>query len=522
MAAPMDSLNPSMSFDVPPVPPSFANSPNDADRRYGGSVRGGTFPPPSHAAPPARQPAATLSTTASMANMSAAVAAQSFATGGADGGAATAGPDALSNAHAAAIEEVLDFEVVIDMNRLRELATTSMPPYLRPKCYPLLLGVAPIDKTQEMTTMRHLEDTFNSLVGPKREEDPSRGRRLKRFLGSALGRRLHPTLRAELIALASLPPPSASSSASAATGGGGAGGGLTSSAAGGLASHAASSTGAALALGTNAPAAVPSNKGERSAQGNQRVKQLVAVEAMLAVHVAELPAFGTYARGVSALLPPVEVTYLSSTSQQYCDEPGDGEAGGGVGVRLLGRRELEGLHFSTPHLEDPFTWHIQFSLILGSAMDTGQDAFFAAESLHTTLAAPRGLWSHAGLRDAYSFFIMLLHHCEEDIYRHLHELGVNNLRWAPALLGSLFCDRMPRERVLEVWDHYVSTWDFSLHPYVCAALLEFWLERVLDMEGDDFIHFVAGPWEEELLPATATLIRAAEKIREDAKARKLL
>jgi hypothetical protein len=416
-------------------------------------------------------------------------------------GAAAAATATVTSSHVAALEDALDFEVYVDMGRLRELAAVALPPELRPKCYPLLLGVAPVDKTAEMTAMRHLADRFAALLSSKRDEDASRGRRLKRLVGSAMGARLPQGLRNELMSLV-LPSSTAttttSSHAIVIAGVGPA-----------TALSTVALTGAALGTTITAAAttlAGPSPYTHPSISSAERMKQLAAIEAVLATHIPEVSSAQCYVRGAPALLAPIEVAFEPNTNAP----------------RLVARRDPEGQHFVTAQTDDPFSWHLAATLALATAVDSAQDAYYCAEALHTLLTAPRGLWSHSGLRETYSTFIMVLRHSVDDVYWHLHALGVNNLRWAPSMLGSLFADRLPTARLLDLWDWYIATGDFSLHAYVCAALVEHWVELILDLGGDDFLQFIAGPWESSDLPPTATLIRTAAKMREDVRARKLI
>lgn len=375
--------------------------------------------------------------------------------------------------HETALDEVLDFEVHIDLARLRELASVQLPAHLRAKCYPLLLGVTPVDKTSEMTAIRRQEATFETLVGnatsfrlPRAPgtgaSDAERGRALRRFLGSTAGRLLPPALRQELVRLASATGPSASGSGPS---------GLPSVRS---QADAAPSAGASVGV-TSTSGAKEHDRKSASQAAVLRLRQLVAVEALLATTTATIAPAKTYARGAN---------YVTAW----------GSAADGTDGRATSR------HFSEPSLEDPLAWALELTLLMGTATDSASDAFFCAEAVRAKLTQPGELWTSAGLRHTYGTFIMVLHHCVDDVYAHLHTLGVNNLRWAPALLGSLCMGRMPHQRLLELLDFYVAGFDFALHPFVCAALLDAWMEPILDAEVDDFLALMRGPWTPEQLP----------------------
>lgn len=355
----------------------------------------------------------------------------------ADGRQSTTAAQDLMHEDHASFDEVLDFEMHVDISRLRELAAGGIPSVFRSRCYPLLLGVTSGDKTAEMTTVKHQRDTFAALCLPayssheptigKKNAPYQLGQRLRVFLSNS-GASLPPMLLQRLRFLSMQRLEEASS------------------------------------------AAAYDDDAMGASGGDSVRRETLVVEAVLATHAA-----GMLVQVASA--PP--------------------------SVRVGGQRAPPEL----PAL-------LLMAVVLAEVLDTASDAYYCTEALHSHLRAPPLPWSNdVALRDATSEFLMLLHHTNPNLRRHLFNEGIANLKWVPAMISGLFALQLPLHNVCDLWDVYFATQDFGLHPYVCLAVLAHFNEQLLELRGDALFEFLTG----ELPPLrnVAGIVRDAIKLREE-------
>lgn len=152
-----------------------------------------------------------------------------------------------------------------------------------------------------------------------------------------------------------------------------------------------------------------------------------------------------------------------------------------------------------------------------------RDVFYCVMMMYTILThngnileSPQALQRHCGT------FLMLFRAVNAVLYHHFYVEGLTMLEWVPGMLTTLLAGKLLHDDLLRLWDYCLAdisdALTFSIHPFVCLAILADLTEDLLECERTDILHRL------NHLPhidAAATLQRAIA-IREEVFTKRLL
>ncbi|GET88933.1 hypothetical protein, conserved [Leishmania tarentolae] len=382
-------------------------------------------------------------------------------------------------------EELLDAEVAVNMEKLREASRMGIPPAYRGVVYRYLLGVAFTDKSSEMT-MEELQDkdfqllntAYVRMLGNGDEDDDRGGAGGGGHSGShSTGgsvAALH-TIR-ELLTFST----ASTAMVVSATEGSGCFRGIGSGDAGGGAGRGRSGVGTvAMPFVYRGPSAAP-------------------------------------ALGPSATLAAWEG---SVTALRYC-EPYNGDARQWARMEsALAALQVMYWNVSVDHVQLIVLLARQLDLVASSARDT----FFTTHALFNVLTQDGNI-----LHDAHTLqthcgnFLMLFRSVLLPLYEHFTVEGLTTWEWVPSLLTCFFVGRMHPDDVFALWDCYLADMSehqaMALHPYACLAMLSSMTEVLIEAGKIEILYCL------EHLPRldTAAIMRKAVLIRESVYSKELL
>lgn len=389
-------------------------------------------------------------------------------------------------------EELLDAEVAVNMEKLREASRMGIPPAYRGVVYRYLLGVAFTDKSSEMT-MEELQDkdfqllntAYTRMLGNGDEDDHRGGPGGGGHSGShSTGGNV-----AALHTIRDLLTFSASSAAAAISATEGSGPlhcsssfrGISSSDPGGGTGGGGSSGAGTVAMPFvyRGPSAVP-------------------------------------AHGPSATLAAWEECV---TALRYC-EPYNADA------RQWARMESALAALQVMYCNVSVD-HVQLIVLLARQLDrvasSARDTFFTVHALFNALTQDGNI-----LHDAHTLqthcgnFLMLFRSVLLPLYEHFTVEGLTTWEWIPSLLTCFFVGRMHPDDVFALWDCYLADMSehqaMALHPYACLAMLSSMTEVLIEACKIELLYCL------EHLPRldTAAIMRKAVLIRESVYSKELL
>lgn len=380
-------------------------------------------------------------------------------------------------------EELLDAEVAVNLEKLREAARMGIPPLYRGVVYRYLLGVAFTDKSSEMTMEEQqdkdfllLQSAYTRLWGIGDEDDD----------GSSAG----------------------------GGGGGGVGGGsssrktATSNALKTLLAFSAASTASAVGAtdvsGPLQPSVGSSDDTGDGSRGLLRIPFTYRGSSMVLSHTPST-ALAAWEESLTAL------RHLAPYSQD---------------ARQRAKMEsamaaLQVMHssVSVDHVQLLVLFTRQLDLIASTARDT----FFTVNALYSVLTQEQNiLHSEQALQTHCANFLMLFRATLLPLYEHFTAEGLTTWEWVPSLLTSFFAGRMHPDDVFALWDYYLADKSehqaMGLHPYACLATLSAMTELLIEGEKTELLYCL------EHLPRidTAAIMRKAVLIRESVYSKELL
>ena len=381
-------------------------------------------------------------------------------------------------------EELLDAEVAVNLEKLREAARMGIPPLYRGVVYRYLLGVAFTDKSSEMTMEEQqdkdfllLQSAYTRLWGIGDEDDDG-------------------------------------SSAGGGGGGGGVGGGssnrktATSNALKTLLAFSAASTASAVGAtdvsGPLQPSVGSSDDTGDGSRGLLRIPFTYRGSSMVLSHTPST-ALAAWEESLTAL------RHLAPYSQD---------------ARQRAKMEsamaaLQVMHssVSVDHVQLLVLFTRQLDLIASTARDT----FFTVNALYSVLTQEQNiLHSEQALQTHCANFLMLFRATLLPLYEHFTAEGLTTWEWVPSLLTSFFAGRMHPDDVFALWDYYLADKSehqaMGLHPYACLATLSAMTELLIEGEKTELLYCL------EHLPRidTAAIMRKAVLIRESVYSKELL
>ncbi|KAG5500739.1 hypothetical protein JIQ42_04763 [Leishmania sp. Namibia] len=383
-------------------------------------------------------------------------------------------------------EELLDAEVAVNMEKLREASRMGIPPVYRGVVYRYLLGVAFTDKSSEMT-MEELQDkdfqllstAYTRIWGNGDEDDGRGGAGGGGLVGSHGGggkvAALH-TFR-ELLKFST-----SSTAAANATGGSGplhCSGGFHGMGSGDAVGGSSGAGTVAMPFVYRGPSAVPA--------------------------LAPSAALAAWEEGVTAL--------------RYC-APYNADA------RQWARMEsaLAALQMMYCHVSVD---NVQLLLLLARQLDrvasSARDTFFTVHALFSMLTQDGNILHDAQtLQTHCGNFLMLFRSVLLPLYEHFTAEGLTTWEWIPSLLTCFFVGRMHPDDVFALWDCYLADMSehqaMALHPYACLATLSSMTEVLIEAGKTELLYCL------EHLPRldTASIMRKAVLIRESVYSKELL
>lgn len=376
-------------------------------------------------------------------------------------------------------EELLDAEVAVNLEKLREAARMGIPPAYRGVVYRYLLGVAFTDKSSEMTMEEQqdkdfqlLQSAYTRMWGDGDDDDVRRG-----------------------------------------TGGGGVGGGRGSS--GKAAAMNALKTLLAFSASSTAAAVGASSLGG-PLQG-----RLSSDEAEGSRGRLMLPF--TY-RGSSAVLSTTPSATLAAWEESLTLLRHVAPYAQDVRQRAKMESAIATLQVmysavSIDHVQLLVLFVRQLNLVAATARDT----FFTVNALYQQLSQERNiLHSAQALQTHCANFLMLFRATLLPLYEHFTAEGLTTWEWVPSLLTSFFAGRVHPDDVFALWDYYLADKSdhqaMGLHPYACLATLSAMTELLIEAEKTELLYCL------EHLPRidTAAIMRKAVLIRESVYSKELL
>ncbi|CCW62532.1 unnamed protein product [Phytomonas sp. EM1] len=166
---------------------------------------------------------------------------------------------------------------------------------------------------------------------------------------------------------------------------------------------------------------------------------------------------------------------------------------------------------------------VQLVLPFKAIKSSAKDTFYCVNTIYHLLTHHGNpLQDEDCLQQHCGNFMMLFHTLNGMLYRHFFTEGITTLEWVPRLLCTLLADRLHLEDLLRIWDYYLTdpgeTLTFSLHPFVCLALLSNLTEDLVDCDKREILYRL------EHMPRinAEAVLQKAISIREDAYTRGLL
>jgi hypothetical protein len=392
----------------------------------------------------------------------------------------TADEDYGLASQARVFEELLDAEVAVNLEKLREAARMGIPPAYRGVVYRYLLGVAFTDKSSEMT-MEELQDkdfqllqsAYTRIWGGGDEDDDRGG---TGGGGVGVGGRSAGGKAAAMNALKKLLAFSASSTAMGVG-------------ASGTCGPLQSRQGSDDADSSRYSLMMPfTYRGSSAASSNTPSATLAAWEESLTAlrHISPYNQDMRQRAKMESAVAALQVMY-SSVSVDH--------------VQLL----------------------VLFARQLDMIASTARDTFFTVNALYGVLTQERNiLHSEAALQTHCANFLMLFRSTLLPLYEHFIAEGLTTWEWVPSLLASLFAGRMHPDDVFAFWDYYLADKSehqaMGLHPYACLATLSAMTELLIEAEKTELLYCL------EHLPRvdTAAIMRKAVLIRESVCSKELL
>ncbi|KPA79129.1 hypothetical protein ABB37_05640 [Leptomonas pyrrhocoris] len=171
--------------------------------------------------------------------------------------------------------------------------------------------------------------------------------------------------------------------------------------------------------------------------------------------------------------------------------------------------------------------HVQLLVLFARQLDlissTARDTFFTVNALYQVLTRERNiLHGERALQLHCANFLMLFRATLPPLYEHFLAEGVTTWEWVPSLLTSFFASRMHPDDVCALWDYYLADKSehqaMGLHPYACLATLSALTELLIEAEKTELLYCL------EHLPRidTAAIMRKAVLIRESVYSKGLL
>lgn len=326
-------------------------------------------------------------------------------------------------------EELLDAEMVVNMEKLREASRMGIPPAYRGVVYRFLLDVAFTDKSSEMTQeelqakdFHMLRTTYSKLWGGGDEDD-----------GVARG-----------------------------SGGGGAG----------LLSRPLQHS----TLHSVAPSS--------GATGSVIAGPLRAVEwpPFVSRSVSSIP------DGAMTSASSVWDAFCLSLGKEepYCSDAAE------LAKMEAAVAALRVFYYdqSADHVQLLLMYARQLDRVMGTARDTffaTQALFQLMSHDNNPLQDAKSLQEHCGS------FAMLFHAVDETLYEHFIAEGLTTWDWVPGLLSSLFVGRMHPDDVFALWDYYLADVGehrqiMVLHPYMCLAVLSLMTEVFIEADKTELLY----------------------------------
>ncbi|CAJ1008912.1 putative Rab-GTPase-TBC domain containing protein [Leishmania naiffi] len=377
-------------------------------------------------------------------------------------------------------EELLDAEVAVNMEKLREASRMGIPPVHRGVVYRYLLGVAFTDKSIEMT-MEEMQDkdfqllntAYTRMWGNGDENDDrggagGSGHGGSHGAGSSMA--AQHTIR-ELLAF------SMSSTAAVVSATEGSGPLHCSSGLRGVGSSGAGTV--AIPFVHRGPSVVPAH--------------------------APSATLSAWEEGVTAL--------------RYC-APYNADA------RQWARMEsaLAALQMMYCNVSVD---HVQLLMLLARQLDrvasSARDTFFTVHALFNALTKDGNILHDAQTLQVHcGNFLMLFRAVLLPLYEHFTVEGLTTWEWIPSLLTCFFVGRMHPDDVFALWDCYLADMSehqaMALHPYACLAMLSSMTEVLIEAGKVELLYCL------EHLPRldTAVIMRKAVLIRESVYSKELL
>ncbi|KAG5503434.1 hypothetical protein JKF63_05573 [Porcisia hertigi] len=389
-------------------------------------------------------------------------------------------------------EELLDAEVAVNMEKLREASRMGIPPAYRGVVYRYLLGVALTDKSSEMT-MEELQDKDFQLLNTaytrmwgRGDEDDDRS---------------------------------------------GAGGGSHSVGHGASGNVAASHTIRALMTfsTTSMAAAVSATEGNGPLHSSCRYRGMGS-------GVAGVDADGGNSNGTGVVATPFVYRGPSAVPSLASS------------ATLVAWEEcVRALRYCAPYNADRSQWkrmesalaalqmmycnvsvdHVQLLVLLARQLDrissSARDTFFTVHALFNVLTQDGNiLHDDQTLQTHCGNFLMLFRAVLLPLYEHFTVEGLTTWEWVPSLLTCFFVGRLHPDDVFALWDCYLADMNehqaMALHPYACLAMLSSMTEVLIEADKTELLYCL------EHLPRldTAAIMRKAVLIRESVYSKGLL
>lgn len=390
-------------------------------------------------------------------------------------------------------EELLDAEVAVNIEKLREASRLGIPPAYRGIVYRYLLGVAFTDKSSEMTMEGAQDKDFHMLhtaytrMWGEGDEDDRRGGSAAQGRASVAGH-TSATALDTLKALLAFSNSSTAAAVGVADGSGplhcssgfrGVGSGDAGGGGGGGAGGAGGGGTLAMPFVYRGPSAVPPLTSSATLAAWE---ESVTALRYCSPYNADPP---QWTRMESA---------LAALQMTYCDASVDQ-----VQLLVLLARQLD--------------------RVASSARDT----FFTVHALFSGLTKDGNiLHDDATLQTHCGNFLMLFRAVLLPLYEHFTVEGLTTWEWIPSLLTGFFVGRMHPDDVFALWDCYLADMSehqaMALHPYACLATLSSMTEVLIEAGKTELLYCL------EHLPRldTAAIMRKAVLIRESVYSKELL
>jgi len=144
----------------------------------------------------------------------------------------------------------------------------------------------------------------------------------------------------------------------------------------------------------------------------------------------------------------------------------------------------------------PSMWHVHHAAlihILGPLVLVMKRESDVLASLTLLMCAIDSTFSPFKGRQVLGRFLMLFRSRLPVLFTHFEEEDLEASRWAAPWLQWLLCRELPMDCCLRLWDSYLAAPDghgFSLHSFVCLAILENCQADLIELENQELMAFL--------------------------------